>query len=275
MNKQFGKSVFIAATVMATTLPFLPTRASAQFPAESTIPKSERSKKKGRPDGKVPTGPAPRMKDGKVDLSGVWGYAGYTSDIAKDYDLGEVPMTPLADKLFKERQANLGVDDPEARCLPTGVPRRDPYPTKILQMDKLVVILFEGNIHSYRQIFLDRDHPKDVNPTWYGDSVGHWEGNDTLVVDTIGQNGKIWLDMAGHGTSDQLHVVERYSRPDFGHLRNDITIEDPVYYTHPWKVTEITPMQDGEIIEYICTENERDVNHFLGTKEKLDQEKKK
>src|ERR1700689_3565708 len=180
---------------------FIP--AKAQFPADSTLPKEKRGK---RQIGKFAPGPTPRMKDGKVDLSGVWGYAGYTSDIAKDYDVGEVPMTPLAERLFKERQANLGVDDPEARCLPTGVPRRDPYPTKILQMDKLVVILFEGNIHSYRQIFLDRDHPKDVNPTWYGDSVGHWEGNDTLVVDTVGQNGKIWLDMAGHGSSDQLHV---------------------------------------------------------------------
>ena len=171
-------------------------------------------------------------------------------------------MTPLADRLFKERQANLGVDDPEARCLPTGVPRRDPYPTKIIQTDKLVVILFEGNIHSWRQIFLDRQHPKDVNPTWYGDSVGHWEG-DELVVDTIGFNGLTWLDMAGHGSSDQLHVIERYSRPDFGHLKNVITIEDPVYYTRPWKVTEITPMLEGDIIEYICQENERDVQHIV------------
>ena len=262
MNKQFGKALFIAAT-LAASLPSLPVPASGQFPAESTIPKNKR---KARPIAKASTAPAPRTKDGKVDLSGVWGYAGYTSDIAKDYDVGELPMTPLADKLFKERQANQGVDDPEARCLPTGVPRRDPYPTKILQMPNLVVILFEGNIHSYRQIFLNRDHPTDLSPSWYGDSVGHWEG-DTLVVDTIGFNGKTWLDLAGHGSSDQLHVIERYSRPDFGHLKNEITIEDPVYYTRPWKVTEITPIMDGEIIEYICQENERDVQHFLGTAE--------
>jgi hypothetical protein len=272
MNKQFGKSVFIAAAVIATTVPFLPTRVSAQFPAESTIPKNKR--KGGRTIAKASTAPAPRTKDGKPDLSGAWGYAGYTSDIAKDYDVGELPMTPLADRLFKERQANLGVDDPEARCLPTGVPRRDPYPTKIVQSDKLVVILFEGNIHSYRQIFLDRQHPKEVSPTWYGDSVGHWDG-DELVVDTIGFNGLTWLDMAGHGSSDQLHVIERYSRPDFGHLKNVITIEDPVYYTRPWNVTEITPMLEGDMIEYICQENERDVKHFLGTKEKLEQQQKK
>ena len=248
------------AAGVATVIPFISSLARGQFPAESTIPKTQR--KGNKRVAKGPSGPTPRTKDGKPDLSGVWGYAGYTSDIAKDYDVGELPMTPLADKLFKERQANQGVEDPEARCLPTGVPRRDPYPSKILQMPNLVVILFEGNLHSFRQILLDRDHPKgDINPTWWGDSVGKWEG-DELVVDTIGFNGKTWLDLAGHGSSDQLHVVERYSRPDFGTLKNEITITDPVYYTRPWKVTQITPLMQADLMEYICTENERDAAHL-------------
>ena len=140
---------------------------------------------------------------------------------------------------------------------------RDPYPSKILQMPNLVVILFEGNLHSFRQIFLDRkEHPKDLDPTWWGDSIGHWEG-DQLVVDTVGFNGKTWLDLAGHPASDQLHVIERYSRPDLGHLKWEITIEDPVMYTRPWKVTEITPLlAKGDLIEYVCTENERDSRHL-------------
>ena len=260
MKKQILGSV-IAMAAVATLVPFLVVPALGQFPAESTVPKDKR---RPRAIAKAPTTPAPKTKDGKPDLTGVWGYSGYTSDIAKDYDVGEVPMTPLADRLFKERQANQGVEDPEARCLPTGVPRRDPYPSKILQMPDLLVILFEGNIHSYRQIFMDgRPHPKDPDPTWYGHSIGHWEG-DELVVDTIGFNGMTWLDLAGHGTSDQLHVIERYSRPDLGHLKLDITIEDPVMYTRPWKVTEVTPLMiSGEIIEYICTENEQDSKHFL------------
>jgi hypothetical protein len=234
--------------------------AFGQFPAESTIPRAQRAK---RPLAKAPTGETPRTKDGKPDLFGVWGYAGYTSDIAKDYDVGELPMTELGEKLFKARQANQGVEDPEARCLPTGVPRRDPYPSKILPLPQLVVILYEGNIHSYRQIFMDgRGHPADLNPTWYGHSIGKWEG-DELVVDTVGFNGMTWLDLAGHPTSDQLHVVERYSRPDYGHLKLHITIEDPVMYKRPWTVTEITPlMEKGDIMEYICTENERDVPHL-------------
>ena len=200
-------------TMAALILPFVPVPAAAQFPADSTLPKEKRSK---RSIGKFAPGPTPRTADGKVDLSGMWGYAGYTSDIAKDYDVGALPMTPLAEKLFKERQANEGIYDPEARCLPTGVPRRDPYPSRIMQTPNLIVILFEGSMHSYRQIFMDRaKHPADLGPSWYGDSIGKWEG-DTLVVDTIGFNGKTWLDLAGHPSSDQLHVVERYTRPYTG-----------------------------------------------------------
>jgi hypothetical protein len=243
------------ATIAALSVPV-----KAQFPAESTIPKAKRGK--ARRIGTFAPGPVPR-KDGKVDLSGVWGYSGYTSDIAKDYDAGEVPMTARAEKFFKDTQANEGIYDPEARCLPTGVPRRDPYPMKLIQEQNFIAILFEGSMHSYRQVFLNRPHPKDMNPTWYGDSIGHWDG-DTLVVDTIGFNGKTWLDLAGHPTSDQLHVTERYSRPVFGELKLDITIEDPVNYTKPWNVTELMPLMVGEdLLEYVCAENERDVPHLV------------
>jgi len=257
--KNLVRSTLVLAVASAALIPFFSSPAEGQFPAESTIPMKQRKANKRVQKG--PDGPTPRTKDGKVDLSAAWGYAGYTSDIAKDYDVGQVPFTKLGESLFLERQANQGRDDPEARCLPTGVPRRDPYPTKIIQSDKLVVILYEGNIHSYRQIFLDRDHPKDIYPTWYGDSVGHWEG-DTLVVDTIGFNGNIWLDMAGHPASEKLHVIERFSRPNYGNLVNHITIEDPDMYTKPWDVIENTPILEGELMEYICTENERDSRHL-------------
>jgi hypothetical protein len=255
VRPKLAGSMLAVAAMLYLSIP-----AAAQFPAESTIPKSQRHPRRV---AAAPTSPTPRTADGKPDLSGVWGYAGYTSDIAKDYDVGEVPMTPLGDRLFKERQASEGTEDPEARCLPTGVPRRDPYPSKILQLPNLVVVLFEGNLHSFRQIFLDRkEHPADMNPSWWGDSIGHWEG-DQLVVDTTGFNGKTWLDLAGHPASDQLHVIERYSRPDFGHLKWEITIEDPIMYTRPWKVTEMTPlMTNSDLIEYVCTENERDSRHL-------------
>jgi hypothetical protein len=259
------RSTIALAAATALLIPFFPSPAEGQFPAESLTPIKDRKGK--RVIAKGPDGPTPRTKDGKVDLTAVWGYAGYTSDLFKDYEAGTIPMTKAGEALFLERQANEGRDDPEARCLPTGVPRRDPYPTKIIQTEKVVVILYEGNIHSYRQIFLDRDHPKDVYPTWYGDSVGHWEG-DTLVVDTIGFNGNIWLDMAGHPATENLHVIERFSRPNFGNLVNRITIEDPAMYTRPVEIVQNTPIFAGELMEYICTENERDVKHLDALKGK-------
>ena len=119
--------------------------------------------------------------------------------------------------------------------------------------------LFEGNIHSYRQIFMDgRKHPADPNPTWYGDSVGHWEG-DTLVVDTVGFNDKFWFDFVGHPHTEKLHTIERYTRTDLGTLKEDITIDDPGAYTRPFTHHASHRLVPGdELMEYICQENQQD-----------------
>jgi hypothetical protein len=198
------------------------------------------------------------------DLSGVWASAGYDANITKDMKSGELPMSPWAEALYKERQANHSKDDPESRCLPDGVARRDSYPFKIIQTPTLVLILFEGNVHSYRQIFLDgRGHPKDLDKNWWGHSIGQWEG-DTLVVDTVGFNDRTWLDHAGHPHSDQLHVTERYTRPDAGRLSVQITIDDPVAYAHPWSVTEVSrALPTRDLHEYICSESNKDVQHLV------------
>jgi hypothetical protein len=85
-----------------------------------------------------------------------------------------------------------------------------------------------------RQIFLDgRSHPKDINPTWTGNSIGHWEG-DTLVIDTVGFNAQAWY-AGGLSSTESLHVVERYRRPDLGHLELEMTIEDPAVLQKPWR----------------------------------------
>jgi len=198
------------------------------------------------------------------DLSGVWASAGYGTNIAKDLKPGEVPMTPWAESLYKERQANHSKDDPENRCLPDGVARRDSYPFKIIQTPTLVLMLFEGNVHSYRQIFLDgRAHPKDLDKNWWGHSIGHWEG-DTLAVDTVGFNDRTWLDHAGHPHSDQLRVTERYTRPAAGRLSVQITIDDPIAYSHPWSVTEVSrALSTRDLREYICSESNKDVQHLV------------
>ena len=128
-----------------------------------------------------PTGKTPRTADGKVDFPVCGATNTFIYDISVSLDKGEtLPMQPWAAKLTAEHMSK---DDPEANCLPTGVPRQAPYPWRIMQSPDMIVFLFEGNIHSYRQIFMAaKTHPKDLNPTWYGDSIGHLEG-DTLVID--------------------------------------------------------------------------------------------
>jgi hypothetical protein len=212
----------------------------------------------------VPSGPAPRTADGKPDLSGVWSTdRPFVVDITGALKKGEtLPMKPGIEMRMKE---HLSKDDPEAQCLPTGVPRLAPYPMKYLQMPKLFVILFEGNIHSYRQVFLDRTkHPKDLNPSWYGDSIGHWEG-DTLVIDTVGFNDKFWFDFAGHPHTEQLHTIERYTRTDRGTLLEEVTIDDPGAYNKPFTLVGRNRLDEkAEVMEYICQENNQDPTHIVG-----------
>jgi hypothetical protein len=209
--------------------------------------------------GTAPQGPAPKMPDGKPDLSGVWTPTNFMS-------MGGQPsLQPWADALYKERRANLSKDDPEGQCLPAGVPRISPFPMKLVQAPTLVVMLDEGNVHSYRQFFLDgRGHPKDLDSLWMGDSVAKWDG-DTLVVDTIGFNDKTWLNGQGLPHSDQLHVVERYQRPDLGHLSVDITLDDPKAFTKPYTFNRAySLLTDWEIHEYVCNEFNVDAEHLVG-----------
>ena len=211
-------------------------------------------------DKLTPSGPTPRTADGKVDLSGVW------SPGLSFANLGQVPLQPWAEKVYKERRENLSKDDPEGHCLPAGVPRISPFLQKFVQTPTLVVILDEGNVHSYRQLFLDgRGHPKDPEPLWMGDSVAHWEGNDTLVVDTAGFNDKTWLNGQGVPHTEQLHVVERYTRPDLGHMEAEITIEDPGAFTRPHTLKRTFVLRPTwEIKEYVCNEFNVDAEHLVG-----------
>ena len=197
-------------------------------------------------DGKLNlSAPAPRAPDGKPDLSGIWwmpnrGPANtgvppkYLNNIAADLKPEEVPLQPWA-----------------------------AAPWKVIQNPGLVVILYE-NSTTYRQIFMDgRVLSRDVNPTWMGFSVGHWEG-DTLVVETEGFDDKTWLDFSGHPHTESLRVTERFHRRDIGHMDIQITIDDPKAYTKPWSVT-IDPelLLDGDLLESVCNENEKDLEHLI------------
>jgi len=125
---------------------------------------------------------------------------------------------------------------------------------------------------AYRQIFLDgRQLPADPNPDWMGYSACHWEG-DTLVVESAGFNERTWLDFAGHGHTEGLRMTERFRRRDFGHMDLQITLDDPKAYAKPWTVSAGGALAaDTELLEYVCSENEKDQRHLVG---RTDEEKK-
>ena len=216
----------------------------------------ERGRARGKEDPRL-SGPVPRLPDGSVDLDGAWVGGGPVQDMEVQgrFKPGEIPLLPWAKKLLDSRKPQ---DDPHAACMPMGVPRQaGEYPWRFIPYRKThLFILWEGNIHSYRQIFMDgRKHPEDPDPTWFGHSIGKWEG-DTLVIDTVGFNDKFWFDRRGHPHTEQLHTIERWTRVDFGHMVNEITIDDPGAYSRPFTTKYTATLSpDTELMEYICAEN--------------------
>jgi hypothetical protein len=221
------------------------------------------------PDGKPNlSAPAPRTTDGKSDLSGIWRgprNSPYLQNIAADLKPAEIQ--PWAREVYQQHVFNLGADSPRAHCLP------DPPPyyhlagmARIVQTPALTVIINEGISNSgvTRTIFTDgRGLPEDMDPTWLGYSVGHWEG-DTLVATTAGYNDRTWLDFSGHPHSDALRTTERFHRRDFGHMDFEMTLDDSKTFTRPVTFkADKTLVADTELLETIC-ENEQIAPHLVG-----------
>ena len=240
-----------------------------------------------RPAADIPQGatgelilsaPAPRAVDGRPDLSGVWqptpepvvGGRGveaagvaprYLFDITRDMTDRDGLMTRWAADLYQRRAQNSWRDNPLIACQPAGVPRLNAYthPYKVVQSPSLIVILYESQT-MFRQIFLDgRELPEDPQPSWMGYSVGRWDG-DVLVVETAGFNGKAWLDGSGHPHSEAMRLTERFSRRTVGRMDIEVLIEDPKAYTRPLRYTQPQTLRtEGDLIEYVCTENAKEV----------------
>ncbi len=221
-------------------------------------------------DGRPNLGaPAPRTRNGKPDLSGVWNRISprYRINIAADLQTEEVQ--PWARSLVARREENLGKDSMATQCLPLG----PQYTTdsdgtgsgmmKIVQSEKLILILNPDL--TYRQIFLDGRQLEDSpNPSWMGYSVGHWDG-DTLVVESFGFNDRTWLDTSGHPHGEALRETERYRRRDFGHIDIDVTLADPAVYARPWTVSvEAELAADTELLEFVCNEDSSRREHWVG-----------
>ncbi len=235
-------------------------------------------------DGKVNlTAPVPRV-GGKPDLSGVWqieagprgpgglyGLGESTNspcfgNIVAGFKPNEQPLTPEGAEKFKKNREGTGTKNPQSYCLPDGVPHGIllPEPFKIGLMPGETIILYEVET-IYRQIFTDGrklPNPADVRPTWYGYSVGTWDG-DTFVVDTLGFNDLGWLDAGGHGHSEDLRVQERFTRRDFGHIDVAITLTDPKTFTKSFTINFVERLlPDTDVFEHVCAEDEKDVAHI-------------
>jgi hypothetical protein len=232
--------------------------------------------------------PAPRA-NGKSDFTGLWQtdmatpgeiekiipglglsavpgddattFTKYLFNVMADYAPDEIKLSPEGQKQWDVNRSLSDALGP--RCLPNSLPMAElfPSPKRIVQTPKLIVVLYEGDIP--RQIHMDgRKLPADPHPAWAGYSVGKWEG-DTLVVDTVGLNPRAPLDAFGHPRSDTMRVMERWRRRDFGHLDIQVTIDDAKYYSKPIAFTYTsTLVPDDDLLEWVCTENERDRSHI-------------
>jgi hypothetical protein len=222
--------------------------------------------------------PVPRTADGKPDMSGIWQGGGASglafavgSDNAKAARPGDTAVAaapaavvpsrvrpPYQDSMLpklKEIRDRRNIDDPSTAM---------PLPIKIIQTKDEITFLYE-TFHAFRVIPTDgRKHPEDIDPSFLGDSVAHWEG-DTLVVDVIGFNDKTWLGVGGASLhTDALHVIERYTRVDYDTITYEVTIDDPKAFTKTWSLApSFLSLRLGERLhEYECIENNEDILRF-------------
>jgi hypothetical protein len=216
-----------------------------------------------------PPGPLAQPSKDPRDFTGVWQQKGYK--IRYPTVTGDPPpYLPWAAAEAKARadaqQAGTPMTDTTAQCMPSGTPRimGAPYPIKILQTPKEFVILHEVQ-HLFQFVYLNEQHPADLDPTFMGHSVGHWEGN-TLVIDTTGLKKETLINEAGDPHSDKLHLIQRWTKSADGkEIHNLLTIDDPGAYSKPY-VTEFVYYWRPEIrfLEYICEENNRNVTDANG-----------
>jgi len=230
----------------------------------------------------TPERAAPRTAAGKPDLSGIWvatgaillfeGEEAFAAARAADAAAGRPPgnsneTPPYNAEAEAKRQYFLsrrGIDDPMARCLLTGIPRINfrPLPLEIVQLPDRVIMLYEIH-HAFRIIPTDgRPPPEDAEPSYLGESSGHWDG-DTFVVEVTSLNDKSWINGVGTIHTEDMKVTERYTRDSFETIRYEATMVDPAVFTRPFTIRETFRLRPGERIrEYECIESNEDIARF-------------
>jgi len=226
-----------------------------------------------------PPGPAPRWADGRAMLGGatpavkgVWlpgGGGGQTTS----NDLAQKALQPWAAAVLADRNRNQL--EPHTRCKPSGVTRQflTPYGVEILEMPELqrIYIFDIGGPQTYRTIYLDgRTHPANLQPSYYGHSIGWWEG-DTLHVDTTGFNESFWIDRRGMPHTEKLRTLEKFTRLDSLAIKYEVTVDDPGAYTTPWTTGFNLRWENGtELFEYVCQQANYAPTLMVGAEKSVD-----
>jgi hypothetical protein len=231
MRNSLTRSSFALSLLLAFSLAAVAQETSSKKgPATRPLTLYQKLEKAGDPGG-----PAP-----KRDLGGAW-----TGPLTPKY-VDAPPLTPEGQKLFKLNipdPFSASSNDPWAVCDPFGFPRSATTETRGVSFatmpDRIVILTQYGRI--YRTVWMDgRALPKNAgqrggpDTTWYGYSVGRWEGDNTLVVNTVGLDDRSWIDRRGYPHSTDLRVEERYTRVNHNTLDLTLTIEDPKLYTKPF-----------------------------------------
>jgi hypothetical protein len=242
----------------------------------------------------LPALPTPRLPDGRINLGAMPGQVGLwfpfnsvTERIVNPDDmpaddanrfqdrpkLSDIPFQPWTRELYNYRRGNQF--EPHTRCKPSAGPRQflTPYGVEFVDLPELqrIFIMDLGGPHTYRTIFMDgRPHPKNLVPTYYGHSIGKWEG-DTLVVDTRGFNEDFWFDRLGLPHTERLHMIERFTRTDSKTMKYQVTIDDLGAYTAVWSggfVLGWSP--EEELFEYVCQDNNLATGLLMGSEKAVD-----
>jgi hypothetical protein len=228
---------------------------------------------RGRGRAAGPAAPAPRNAAGRVLLSGatpadkgVWigGSIGQRE---------EAILQPWAKAVIVDR--NIHELEPHTRCKASGVSRpfMTPYGVEIVELaEARRIYMFDiGGPHTFRTIYMDgRSHPKNLSPTYYGHSIGWWDG-DTLVIDSVGFNESFWMDRGDSPHTEQLHTVERLTRTDAVSMRYELTVDDPGAYVKPWTAAMNLRWSAGvELFEYICQQQNYAHELMVGAHERVD-----
>jgi hypothetical protein len=277
VRQRFG--VVLAALAAAAMFWILPGTSWAQ----------NQGKGKGRGNkSKEPARPTPHYPDGHLSLGplpgekGVWAGSAGTSlatnargidnpglNLPTNPRVADVPFLPWARTVYDHRQETLTADDPHVRCKASGGPRlyTTPYGFEFVEVPEMqrIFVLGVGGPHTWRVFYLDgRPHPTDLDPSYYGHSVGHYEG-DALVVDTVGFNERFWMSREGVPHTEKLHLIERFTRTDYNNLKYEATVDDPGAYSAQWTGGWNIPWNpNGEMYEFVCQDNNRDVRHMYG-----------